>query len=158
MSALQVRDARDADADAACEVMRRSITALCIEDHRGDAKVLEAWLRNKQPEVFRRWRAQPDNSLMVATEDERILAVGSVTDRGEITLNYVSPDARFRGVSRALLAALEHRAVERGNSECMLTSTVTARRFYLANGYVETAPPIGSFGTRSGFPMRKTLK
>ena len=106
MSALSIRDARDADADAACEVMRRSITELCTEDHCGDAKVLTAWLRNKQPEVFRGWLARADNSLMVATEDERILAVGSVTDRGEVTLNYVSPDARFRGVSRALLAAL----------------------------------------------------
>lgn len=157
MSALRVRDACDADADGACEIMRRSITELCTEDHCGDAKVLAAWLRNKQPEAFRGWLVQPDNSLMVATDDERIVAVGSVTDRGEITLNYVSPDARFRGISRALLAALERRAVERGNSECTLTSTATARRFYLANGYVQTGPPIGNFGTRSGFPMRKAL-
>lgn len=158
MSALRIRDACDADADTACEVMRRSITELCTEDHRGEAKVLAAWLRNKQPTIFRGWLAQPGNSLMVAAEDDRVLAVGSVTDRGEITLNYVSPDARFRGVSRALLAALEQRAVDRGNSECTLTSTATARRFYLANGYVETGPPIGSFGTRSGFPMRKALR
>jgi GNAT superfamily N-acetyltransferase len=70
-------------------------------------------------------------------------------------LNYVSPDARFRGVSRALLAALERRAVERGNAHRTLASTATARRFYLANGYVETGPPRGNFGTQSGFPMRK---
>ena len=34
---------------------------------------------------------------------------------GEITLNYVSPDSRFRGISRALLGVLEQRAFERGN-------------------------------------------
>lgn len=43
----------------------------------------------------------------MAVEGGMILGVGAVTDKGEITLNYVSPDARFRGVSRALLGALE---------------------------------------------------
>jgi GNAT superfamily N-acetyltransferase len=155
VSALEIRDAADADAEVACEVMRRSITELCVEDHGNDPKILAAWLRNKEPGVFRGWLAQPGNSLMVATQDKMIVAVGGVTDRGEITLNYVSPDARFRGVSRALLAALERRAAERGNTECTLTSTMTARRFYLANGYVETAPPVGA---QSGLPMRKALK
>ncbi len=75
-----------------------------------------------------------------------------------ITLNYVLPDARFRGVSRALLAALERRAAERGNGACTLTSTATARRFYLANGYEETGAARGNFGTQSGFPMRRALK
>ena len=50
---------------------------------------------------------QRDNSLLVAVEDGSIFAVGSVTDAGKITLNYVSPDVRFLGVSRALLGALE---------------------------------------------------
>jgi hypothetical protein len=40
----------------------------------------------------------------------------------------------------------------------MLAATATARRFYLANGYVETGVPRGNFGTQSGFPMRKALK
>src|ERR1700722_18256651 len=36
------------------------------------------------------------------------------------------------------LRALEARAVERGNTQCTLISTETARRFYLSNGYEET--------------------
>ena len=159
MNALAIRDATDADADAACEVMRRSITELCLEDHNNVPQILKRWLANKQPEIFRRWVAQAGNSVMVAVErldeGERILAVGAVTDQGEITLNYVSPDARFRGVSRAMLAALEARARARGNSECTLVSTATARRFYLANGYAESGPAQGRFGTRSAIPMRK---
>ena len=103
------------------------------------------------------WITQSDNSLLVAAEGGNILAVGSVTDAGQITLNYVSPDARFRGVSRALLCALEARAVERGNTRCTLTSTETARRFYRFNGYVEDGLPVGNFGTTSGYPMSKLL-
>jgi GNAT superfamily N-acetyltransferase len=95
--------------------------------------------------------------LLVAVERGAILAVGSVTDAGEITLNYVSPDARFRGVSRALLGALEARAIQRGNLRCTLTSTETARRFYCANGYIEDGPVPGKFGTCASYPMSKPL-
>ena len=72
-------------------------------------------------------------------------------------INYVSPDARFRGVSRALLRALEERAIERGNVRCTLTSTETARRFYQANGYVEDGLLAGKFGTRASYAMSKPL-
>lgn len=85
------------------------------------------------------------------------MAVGCVTNSGEITLNYVSPGARFRGVSKALLGALEARAMEQGNESCMLKSTETARRFYLARGYIQDGPADGKFGMRSGYPMSRCL-
>jgi hypothetical protein len=43
----------------------------------------------------------------------------------------------------------------RGNTRCNLTSPETARRFYLANGYVEDSLPVGNFGMSSGHPMSK---
>ena len=100
---------------------------------------------------------QAGNSVLVAVEGGAILAVGSVTDEGEITLNYVSPDARFGGVSRAMLGALESRARERGNCRCTLVSTETARRFYHAAGYREDGPPQGKFGTAGSYRMSKRL-
>jgi GNAT superfamily N-acetyltransferase len=154
---LIIRDARDDDALAGFEVMRRSIAELCTADHKNDPAILGRWLSNKTPDVFRAWIAQPNNSLLVAVRDEKIVAVGSVTDAGEITLNYVSPDARFLGVSKSMLAALEQRAAARGCSLCTLNSTETARHFYLANGYVESGKPAGHFGTSSGYPMSKPL-
>ena len=53
----------------------------------------------------------------------------------------MSPAARFRGVSKALLQQLEATALELGNTSCVLTSTATARQFYLAAGYKEIGPP-----------------
>jgi GNAT superfamily N-acetyltransferase len=137
--------------------MRRSIAELCFADHRNDPAILERWLGNKTPEVFVSWLEQPDNTLLVAVEDREILAVGAVTDAGKITLNYVPPDARFRGISRAMLASLEARAAERGNTRCVLISTETARRFYQASLYVEDGLPVGAFGTAAGYPMTKPL-
>jgi GNAT superfamily N-acetyltransferase len=153
---MRIRDAVPDDAPAACEVMRRSITQLCVADHRNDPAILARWLANKTPEILRSW-IRPDNSLLVAVEDNSTVAVGCVTSAGEITLNYVSPDARFRGVGKALLAALEARAIERGNKRCTLKSTETARRFYLAKGYTWDGPADGKFGMSSGYPMSKHL-
>ncbi len=152
---MRIRDAVSEDARAACEVMRRSITELCAADHHNDPSILNRWLANKTPEIFCSW-IRPDNSLLVAVEeDNRILAVGCVNNTGEITLNYVSPEARFCGVSKGLLSALETRAKEQGYATLTLKSTETARRFYLARGYVPDGPADGKFGTSSGYPMLK---
>jgi GNAT superfamily N-acetyltransferase len=154
---IEIRGSVPEDASAVCQVLRQSIAELCVADHGNDPAILTRWLSNKTPEIVASWIAKPDNSLLVAVEGGTNLGVGSVTDAGEITLNYVSPDARFRGVSRALLGALEARALERGNSRCMLTSTETARCFYHAAGYREDGPPAGKFGTLSSYPMSKQL-
>jgi len=156
-SALKIRDATPDDAEAACDVLRRSIVELCGEDHGNDPSILATWLHNKTPEIVAGWARQPGSSLLLAVEGDIVLAVGSVTDAGEITLNYVAPDARFRGVSRALLGALEARAAERGSVRCTLTSTETAHRFYRAAGYVDDGAPRGNFGTASGYPMSRRL-
>ena len=109
---MEIRDAQPEDAHSACEVVRRSISELCAADHGNDPTVLSQWLKNKTLGNVASWIARPDNSVLVAVEHGTILAVGAVTDSGEVTLNYVSPGARFRGVSRALLSALENRAAE----------------------------------------------
>jgi GNAT superfamily N-acetyltransferase len=154
---VEIRDATPQDSDAACDVLRRSISQLCAADHGNDPAILGRWLGNKTPDIVAGWAKQPGNSLLVAIEGDVVLGVGSVTDAGEITLNYVAPDARFRGVSRALLGALEARAAERGNTSCTLTSTETAHRFYQSAGYSDDGEPVGKFGGSSGYPMSKRL-
>jgi GNAT superfamily N-acetyltransferase len=154
---VEIRDATPQDAEAACDVLRRSISQLCAADHRNDPTILGRWLNNKKPDIVAGWAKQPGNSLLVVVEGDAVIGVGSVTDAGEITLNYVAPDSRFRGVSRALLVALEARAAERGSTSCTLTSTETAHRFYQSNGYSDDGKPVGNFGTSSGYPMSKRL-
>lgn len=153
---MKIRDPVLADAPAVCEVLRRSIIELCAADHRNDPAILDRWLANKTPEIVASWIAQPGSSMLLAVEGATVMAVGSVTDKGEVTLNYVSPDARFRGVSRALLRALEARAMACGNACCTLVSTETARRFYQDAGYTEDGPPQGKFGTSSAIRCRSS--
>jgi GNAT superfamily N-acetyltransferase len=155
LACMEIRRATADDAEAACQVLRRSIAELCAADHRGDAGTLAAWLANKTPENLRRWTA--NQRLFVAAEDGAILGVAALSLAGEVTLNYVSPDARFRGVSKALVARLEEEAAALGLATLTLSSTATARRFYAAAGYAEAGPPVPGFGITRGFPMVKRI-
>lgn len=154
---MLIRRACSDDAAKACVVMRRSISELCGSDHHGDPAILDAWLANKTPAIMESWIADPSNVVLIAAEEDAILAIGAVRTDGEIILNYVLPDARFRGVSRALLAGLEAVASDFGNEVCCLTSTETAHRFYLSCGYTDCGQPEGRFGTTSSYPMQKRL-
>ena len=155
---MQIREARPDDAAAACEIVRRSIATLCVADHNNDPSILAGWLANKTPEHVRSWIANPDNVILVATEGKCVLAVGAVTRRGEIILNYVAPEARFRGVSKSLLRGLETRAVSLGNEVCTLISTLTARDFYVSAGYrLDDAAAVDGH-TGGGVRMTKALR
>ena len=111
---MHIRRAKTDDA-AACAVLRRSITELCRADHGGDAILLGKWLSNKTVENLTRWIMQ--THFVVAEERETILGVAAMNASGKITLNYVSPEARFRGVSKALVQQLESKARALGLSE-----------------------------------------
>jgi GNAT superfamily N-acetyltransferase len=153
---MQIRRATEADAEEAARLLRRSISELCAADHRHDPAILEPWLANKTPEQFRAWLANPAGCVVVAVTGTGIGGVGACADSGEITLLYVSPDARFMGVSKGLLAWLEERLRGLGVTEARLSSSRTAHRFYLAAGYRDEGPPVLRRGAMSQ-PMRKQL-
>lgn len=153
---MQIRTAHADDAAGACEVLRRSIKELCIADHHDDPETIEGWLSNKTPENVRSWITAPTQRLLVAEKGGTIIGVGGATEVGEITLNYVSPDARFQGVSKAILAALEGYLREQGQKRSTLSSTLTAHQFYRAAGYEDAGEP-QAWGKLRSQPMAKTL-
>jgi GNAT superfamily N-acetyltransferase len=157
ITSMQIRPAKTEDAAEACEVLRHSITELCRADHDDDPSVLEKWLSNKTADNVRSWIADPNTYVAIATEAATVIGVGAVTSSGEIILNYVSPAARFKGVSRAILKWLEAKALSFGNSRCVVTSTETARRFYLSAGYVQQGSPTLSFAGTTSYRMVKQL-
>ena len=100
---MEIRKATHSDAEEGSLVLRRSIEELCHADHGGDPAIIAGWISNKTPAMWRTWVDQDAAELYVATEAGLILGVGMMNAKGEIMLNYVSPDARLRGVSKALL-------------------------------------------------------
>ena len=149
-----IRVAEERDAEAACNVLRRSITECCSEDHKDDPALLGPWLENKTPENVRAWITSPGNYAIVAEAHGKIVGVAMMLDSGEITLCYLLPEARFKGVGRMLLADLESRANQLGLGEVRLQSTRTARRFYERNGFRSCGTAGSSLGV-SCAPMVK---
>lgn len=147
---LEIRPATAQDAHAGVETLRRSIAELCRDDHHDDPAQLRPWLRNKTAANWALWLDRPAAFLLVAEAAGRVCGVGMGGDDGRILLNYVHPDFRFRGVSSAMLDALEGIAASRGARHASLESTRTARRFYLSRGYV-------CVGSEGGIHMRKAL-
>lgn len=132
---IKIREAMDADAAEAVDTLRRSITDLCVADHQNDPVEIEGWLSNKTVETWRQWIARDDSVVLVAERNRKIIGVGMATLSGDILLNYVHPDARFGGVSKAILSGFEDVLRARGIRRCRLKSTVTAQSFYVSCGF-----------------------
>jgi GNAT superfamily N-acetyltransferase len=152
-----VRQALSADAAAATEVLRRSITILCVADHGNDPGRLKSWLQNKTVSNVAAWIESADNYCVVACLNDAVCGFGAMTLKGEIMLCYVDPAARFRGVSAAMLDALEAKARVIGLPEVHLDGTVTARRFYEDRGYVAVGGTKQAFEAISCQSMAKRL-
>ena len=157
MSAITTRVATAADAHRALEVVRQSITQLCGADHQHDGPTLERWLRNKTPEHFNGWCADPDNRLLVAELDSAIAGVAELRRSGEICLFYVRPDCVRVGVGRALLLALEAHARAWQITALKLDSTLSARPFYERYGFASEGQSSLHYGVLRGYPYSKRL-
>lgn len=153
---ILVRPARSADVPAMSRVLTASIIELCAADHGNDPAAIAAWTRNKTPEGVAAMLANPNLLIFVAEHSGMIGAVGAINRSGEVALNYVAPDMRFLGLSKALLAQLEIELKSLGFTEGRLEATATARRFYERAGWHPEGPQ-ATGRVVNGYPMQKVL-
>lgn len=151
---MSVRRAQIEDGPLAIRTLRESISALCQDDHRFDPDLLNAWLSNKTVDTFEAWLRNPDRLIWVSVSDRACKGVAMASTEGEVMLNYVAPEARFQGVSSALLDAVETHLCGLGLSELHLWSTRTAHRFYQSRGWQDQGPPLEEDGMIC-YPMIK---
>jgi GNAT superfamily N-acetyltransferase len=154
---ISARPAAHADAAAACDVIRRSITHLLAAEHQKDEGTLSAWLENKTVENARRWISAHDRYCVVAVNHDRVCGFGMIKRTGEIGLLYVAPEHRFHGASKLMLRALEQQAALWGLKAVAATSSLTARAFYIRCGYEASGEPVKGFGITHGYPVSKRL-
>lgn len=152
---MRIRLAEPRDSEVATNVVRRSITELCRADHHDDWATLDMWLSNKTPTNIGLWIET--QHVVVAIDDGNILGVAAMSKTGDARLNYVVPEARLKGVSKAMMANLEAKAIDLGLERMVLDSTTTARAFYLAAGYVSSGPSQPAFGLLISQLMHKVL-
>ena len=142
-------------AEAACTVIRQSITHCCSLDHGHDPAVLTAWLANKTPENLAVWISASGTAAWGAYRGDTMVGFALLA-RATLALCYVVPEALHQGVGRALLQHVEVHAREAGLATLDLESTRTAEHFYRRHGYV----PHGAVQTWAGLkaqPMRKVF-
>lgn len=156
-AAVTIRQAKVEDAEAALELVRRSIVELGREDHQGDRLTLEGWLANKTLKNMQAWITMIGSVMVLAEREGRLAGVAAFTGAGDLILLYVSPEDRFKGVSKALLAECERRAKEMRLPMLRLTTSVTARRFFLDRGYEVEEEATDIFDSGEGCEMRKRL-
>ncbi|EFO33828.1 gnat family acetyltransferase [Roseibium sp. TrichSKD4] len=132
-----VNRANSIDCYEIAALLRRSIIELCTADHDGDPEKYEPWIANKTPDWVEKW-IEGQGRVVAARDMQKVIGVAMASPDGEVLLNYVLPEARFTGVSKAMMRALEDYVRDNGRSEIRLKSTVTAARFYRSLGYVES--------------------
>jgi GNAT superfamily N-acetyltransferase len=148
---LEIRIAASTDAHAACSVLRRSITECCLADHKNDAVILDAWLGNKTPQMVANWFSSPTNFSLVALLDGELVGVALLTGAGKLALCYLLPEARGKGVGRALLARMEQQACSWGVKALQLHSTASGESFFAAQGYIEAGKVRSPYGVETVF-------
>jgi len=72
----------------------------------------------------------------VALHENTVVGTGALQG-SEIKSVFVSPDLHRRGVGRVLMEELERAASQKGVKELMVSSSLSAVKFYSALGYVE---------------------
>ncbi|MDB5959081.1 MAG: family N-acetyltransferase [Massilia sp.] len=149
------RAAVAADAEAVCTVLRQAILETCVEDHRHDQGILDAWLGNKHPAQVAAWVAAPANHMVVAEtpaadgDQPRIVGVALITQAGKLALCHVLPQAQRQGVGKALLDAAEAKARGWGVAKVRIHGTVNSSGFYARFGYINAGKEKTCYGVDS---------
>lgn len=154
---MTIRPATTADAEAAIALVRASIVALCAADHQGHAATIEGWLANKSADNMRRWIETPGAHVLLCERDSALAGVGGYTGDGDLTLLYVAPERTGAGVGTALLAAIEASARDVGLPRLRLTTTFSARGFFLAKGFTVMDEEGDIFSSGDGCELWKEL-
>jgi N-acetylglutamate synthase-like GNAT family acetyltransferase len=148
---LEIRIAASTDAEAACKVLRRSITECCELDHQNDPAILDAWLGNKTPQMVANWFSSPTNFSLIAVSEGEVVGVALLTGAGKLALCYLLPEARGQGVGKALLTRMEEQACGWGVKALQLHSTATGKDFFAQRGYIDAGKVRSPYGVETVF-------
>lgn len=148
--------AKPDDALDICRVLINSITHVYGPDYQNDEKIIGECLKNKTPENIEQWVSSPNNFSYKAIDNEKnILGFALMNRSGEILLNYVDPGHLHRGIGKLLLEKFEEAAKFNNISEISVDSTITAKNFYLKNGFSLCGEQKIIGGIVGQFPMKK---
>lgn len=129
---ITVQKAEITDIPILVDVITRSIKS-CVQDHHNNVHNIAEWLANKDEKNLTVW--MQNNLTYKAIVNQYIVGIIMCSPAGEILLNYVLPSSQQLGVGKAMLDTVKTEAKQRQLSELYLDSTLTAKAFYLSQGF-----------------------
>lgn len=137
-------------------VIRDSIVNLCHADHQNSKQHMDAWLTERGIGNLERALFAPGSQAFICLYDGHVIGVSLIDRAGELKLCYVHSRHVGKGAGQLLLAAAEQQAGRWGLDKVTLTSTRTARGFYLSHGYQSCGESVPCIGM-PGYPLEKTI-
>lgn len=110
----------------------KAILRACKNDY--GAEQLQVWIASVEND--QRWKDAISNQyFLVAEADKTIAGFGSLEENNYVDFMYVHPDYHRKGVAQGIYKALEKEAVLQGSSLLTSNVSITARPFFLAQGF-----------------------
>lgn len=148
-----IEKAEVSDAQQIASMIKASIRT-CVADHENDPQAIELWLANKTESNIKQWISQ--NFALVFKQGAQITGFILVSPTGEVLLNYVDPNSQRQGIGKVLLSQVKDEYLKRGIHSLSAESTLTAKPFYLANGF-KVVEEIYENGKLVAYQMRAKL-
>ncbi len=142
-----------------CQLIILSITEICAVDYNHDPQIISEWTANKTPRNIAQWIKSSSNISFIVKEriNNKVLGFALMNNTGEILLNYVLPGYLHRGIGTLLLDKIDKTARQLKLNEISVTSTITAKKFYEKNGFIENGEPKLVGNILGDFPLIKYL-
>lgn len=128
---MHIRPVQDQDYAEVALLRSQTIRTVNAKDYPED--VIENWSAKMNAEDLR--KSADTCKRWIAVEGEKIIGFCEHTFDGEVSRIYVHTGHLRRGVGSRLLKVAEQSIQEQGCTEIHLESTVTAKEFYVKNGY-----------------------
>lgn len=133
---MVIRPYRDSDFDQVVSLFFNTIHKVNIQDY--TLEEVNAWAPVK-PDL-QRWKASFSNKFVYIAEDKnQVVGFGELESNGHIDRFYVHHEYIGRGVGSAIYKAIESKAKELDLSRLFVEASITAKKFFEAKGFKETA-------------------
>ncbi len=148
---IDIKPAHDDQAEAIGQLVRNAIRDINAQDY--PAQEIERLVGNFTTSDILRFLK--DRFTVVATQNGTVVGTGALQG-DQIRTVFVSPDHQRQGIGRAVMRALEGMAAQGGVAELVVSSSLSAVRFYTALGYVAQRKTF--YGAEETVVMTKVLR
>jgi putative acetyltransferase len=130
---VQIRPYDELDGESTLATFLTAVTVTAATDY--SAEQIAAWSAPDERDCDEWNRARMSSGTIVATVDADVVGFSDVSATGYIDMLFVSPEFTRQGVARALLSAIERRAIAAGATTLSTDASITARPFFQQHGF-----------------------